>query len=800
MDKLLKDVTFALRRFTREPSQTVAIVLVLALGIAASTTIFTIVNTFLLSPLPYPDPDRLVAVWETPVHGQYRILVSYPNFLDWQNDGRAFEATAAFRYVTPPFQAGADPEIVRGAIVSADYFTVLRVLPLMGRQFLPEDCEPGAPRVIVLSYNLWRKLGGHAGILGRSVTVEGRDHTVVGVMPRELKVMKGIQEPLFWIPVDPSNEARFNHRWFVLARLRPGAGIGQARAELQATAERLSRLYPETNARQSVLVDADTHEEYFVNRTVRLPALILGCAVLFLLLIICVNVANLWSAATVTRSREFAIRSSLGCGRARQIRQMLTECLFLALTAGALAILISSWSIHLIGTALAARGLEPEMIRLDARALAFVPVTCLAVALAFGFVPAVRLTRVSIMENLKSAATGISAGFRRRRSSELIVSIEVALSLVLLINTGLLVKSFVQILEANPGFKVEQILSTSTFLSEGRYSDPERQAVFVERLTGAISRLPGVEKVGATGRLPLCGPFGSASFQVRGIDAAPGAEPNEYYQITSPDYFSTLGIRLEAGRFFQVTDGPQSPKVVIVNRALAARYWPDDEAVGKQVKIFDQWRTVAGVVRDVSQEGPGLPAQPEIFLPYSQHPSRTVYLVIKTSRDKAALERLVRGEIRRIDPGQPLAPMETMEGVLADRLAPRRLTLVLMAVFAGIALILTVAGVYGVVENAVQARRREMGIRLALGARPADLLFRSLRRSVIPVLVGVIAGLALALGTTKFLASLFSGVSSRDVFVFVLAPILITLIALVAAYLPIRKTVTVLPSSVLRFE
>jgi putative ABC transport system permease protein len=800
MDNLVKDIVFALRRFTRKPSQTLGIIVVLALGIAATTTIFTIVNGFLLSPLPYPDPDRLVALWETPLQSQSRNLVSYPNFLDWASDSRACEAMAAFRYVTPPVQAGGDPEIIRGAIVSAGYFPVLGMSPLMGRHLLPEECEPGAPRVIVLSYELWRQLGARSDILSASLSVEGRTHTVVGVMPRELRVMKGIEEPRFWVPVDPSGEDRGNHRWFVLARLHPGASIAQARAETQATAERLSRLYPETNTGQGVFVDEDTHEEYFVNQVVRLPALILSCAVLFLLLIVCVNVANLLSVTTLARSKEFAIRSSLGCGRVRLGRQILTECLLLAFTGGAVALLFSSWSIHMIGAALARRGFDAGTIHLDWRVLAFVVLTCLAVAAAFGLLPVLRATRVSVVDNLKSAATGISSGFSRHRTFQGMVAIEVALSLVLLINTGLLLKSFVHILDADAGFQAEQIQTTSTFLSEERYSDPDRQSLFVDRFIDGISRLPGVERVGAAGRLPLCGPFGSASLRVGGTDYPAGSEPSEYYQIASPDYFSTLGVGLRAGRFFQPEDRADSQKVVVINQALASKYWPGEEAVGKPVNVFGQWRTVVGVVADLGQEGPGLPPKPEVFLPYAQHPSRTAFLVIKTSRDAAGLERLVREELRRIDPGQPLSPMQPMQSVLADRLVPKRVTLVLMAVFGVMALILSVAGVYGVVDNAVQDRKREIGIRLALGARPAHLLLRTLGKSALPVLLGTLAGLALALGTSRFMAGLLFGVSSRDLSVFGLVPVLITLAAVMAAYLPVRRILNAQPSAVLRWE
>ncbi len=800
MASLIKDVTFAFRRFTRKPFQSVAIVLVLTLGIAATATMFTIVNTFLLSPLPYPDPDQLVAVWETPLKGEYRNLVSYPNFVDWKGESRVCEAMGAFRYVTPPFETGADPEIVRGAIVSAGYFPVIKIAPFMGRHFTPGECEPGAPRVIVLSYELWRQLGARSDILDRSVTVDGRAHTVVGVMPRELRVLKGIQEPRFWIPVDPSNEARFNHRWFVLARLRSSASIQQARAEMQATAERLSRVYPETNAGQTVLVDADTHEEYFVHRTLRLPALILTCAVLFLLAIVCVNVAALVSAGTLARSKEFGIRFSLGCGRVRLARQILTECLLLALAGGALAVLLSSWSIHLIGTSLASRGFDPSVLHIDSSVLAFVLLTCLVVAVAFGLFPAIKAGRMSVIENLKDSTTGLSSGFRGYRSLQVMVAVEVALSLVLLINAGLLAKSFVRLTATDIGFQTEQVLTTSTFLSEERYSDPDRQALFIDRFLAGITRFPGVEKVGMAGRLPLCGPFGSTGLQVGGVESAPGSETGEYYEICTPDFFSTLGVRLHAGRFFSPTDRADSPKVVIVNQALAVKYWPGEEAVGKQVKVFDHWRTVVGVVGDLSQEGQGLAPKPEIFLPYSQHPSRSAYLVIRTSRDATALQTLIRDELRRIDPGQPLAPFQTMQSVLADRLLTQRLTLVLMAVFAGIALILTVAGVYGVVDNAVQGRKREIGIRMALGACPSTLLLRTLLKSALPVLLGVFAGLTLALGTTRFLSSLFFDVGARDLFVFASVPTLICLVALVAAYLPIRRTVQVQPSCVLRWE
>ena len=380
------------------------------------------------------------------------------------------------------------------------------------------------------------------------------------------------------------------------------------------------------------------------------------------------------------------------------------------------------------------------------------------------------------------------------------VAVEVALSLVLLINVGLLAKSFVRLSTTDIGFQTEQVLTTSTFLSEERYSDPDRQALFIDRFLAGISRFPGVEKVGMTGRLPLCGPFGAAGLQVEGVESAPGSEPSEYYEVCSPGYFSTLGTRLQSGRFFSPTDRADSPKAVIVNQTLAVKYWPGKEAVGKQVRVFDQWRTVVGVVGDLSQEGQGLAPKPEIFLPHSQHPSRSAYLVIRTSRDAAGLQNLIRAELRRIDPGQPLAPLQTMQSVLADRLMTQRLTLVLMAVFAGIALILTVAGVYGVVENAVQGRKREIGIRMALGACPSALLLRTLLKSTLPVLLGVLAGLTVALGTTHLMSSLFFDVSARDLFVFALVPTLICLVALVAAYLPIRRTVQVQPSSVLRWE
>ncbi|HYY56574.1 MAG TPA: ABC transporter permease [Pyrinomonadaceae bacterium] len=811
MGTLWQDLRYGLRTLSKTPGFTLAAVLALALGIGANSAIFSVANAVLLKPLPYSEPERLVMIWgDLFKPGLDEIGASAPEFNDYREQGHVFESLACYTEGGFNLSGEGEPERISGAYVSADLFPLLGVGPTLGRTFAVEEDQPGRDQVVVLSHSLWqRRFAADRSIVGKTVGINGKSMTVVGVMPsafqfpdREVEIWK----PLALDAEDRSEQSRGSHYLNVIARLKPGVSVEQAQAEIKGIAERIRQQHPDQYDNGFGAKIVSRHEQ--VVGPIRPVLLILLGTVGFVLLIACANVANLLFARAATREREMAIRTALGAGRWRIVRQLLTESLLLSLAGGAGGLLLALWGVDLL-VALAPVDI-PRLseVRLDGRVLGFTLLVSLLTGGLFGLAPALRLSKPDLQESLKDGARGAGEGFRRQRMRNLLVVSEVALSLVLLIGAGLMIRSFLQVQKISPGFNPDRVLTMRLSLPQSKYAEAKQQRAFFEQLTARVSALPGVESVGAVNFLPMSKSGNMWSFAIEGRGNAVG--PNLHFRMISPDYFRTLSIPLDRGRQFTEQDREGAPPVAVINETMARTFFPGEDPLGKRIKLASMtspfpWLAVVGVVGDVKHYGLDEETKPELYVSYLQPllPNFNVsslFLAVRTTAEPAGLAAAVRREVAVLDKDQPVADIKTMEERLSESVAPRRFNMLLLAIFAALALILAAVGIYGVMSYSVTQRTHEIGVRMALGAQGSDVLRLVVGQGMILALAGVALGLLGAFALTRVMKTLLFNVSASDPLTFAGVAFVLSAVALLACLIPARRATRVDPMEALRYE
>jgi putative ABC transport system permease protein len=802
MQTLLQDFRYATRTLRGSPLNTTVAVLALALGIGANTAIFSVVNAVLLRSLPFREPDRLVVLSSVRPESGARDDVSAADFEDWRASSRTFQTLAAWRFWGMALEGMGEPEELVSIRASANLFQLLGVAPAVGRGFRPEGDQPGRDRVVVLSQGLWqRRFGGDPRIIGRSLTLDGEPYTVVGVMPAGFRFPDDDDVSL-WLPLafqDFETHSRSVRTFNVLGRLAPGATLAQARAEMEGLAVGLARRYPDTNAGWGAAVMPA--REALVGRN-RALVVLLG-AVAFVLAIACANVASLLLARASRRRRELGIRTALGASRLRVVRQLLVESALLGFFGAVLGLVLATWGTPAI-TALAPEGLPQwNPVSLDATVLLFTLAVSLGAAVLAGVVPALQASAPDPVASLREGGTRLTAGSRAGRVQGGLIVAEVALALVLLVGAGLLLKSFVRLRNADPGFRMENVLVATIFLPSSRYPEPSREALFFEELRERVRRLPGVISEGAVTALPM-NPVGidyDLPLEIEGRPATAGQEPRVDYRVATPVYFRTLGIPLLRGRDFSETDRPDRPGVMIVNRALARRFFPGEDPVGKRVRTPEGGPLeIVGVVGDVRHRGLDVAPVPEMFVPFQQAPHGGMTLVARTRGDPLALSAAVKHEVYTLDPNQPITVLTTLDRVVSDTLAAPRFDAVLLGGFAALALALAVLGIYGMLSYAVSQRTQEIGVRMALGARRNEVVRLVMGRGMALAGAGVALGLAGALALTRVLRGLLHEVSPTDPTTLAATALLLVAVALPACWIPARRATGIDPLIALRAE
>jgi putative ABC transport system permease protein len=805
LDHLIQDLRYALRMLRKNPGFTAVAVGTLALGIGANTAVFTVVNGVLLRPLPFPEPDRLFLISFAPQHGPFESgpTLTDSDYLEFRGEDRLFERTAWFAAAGTNLNGAGDPVRIRKANVTTDFFRVLRVDPALGRGFLGEEDQPGRDHVVVLSDELWRdRFGADSRVLGKEIILDGVGHSVIGVMPQGFGFPYDAQA---WTPlavrIDPHN----SYRRPVVGRLKPGVLRQQAQAELETFARRLALVPGED--RNGWLAQILPLKELLV-RNIRGSLVIFAGAVGFVLLIACANVANLLLARASGRQLEMAVRAALGAGRWRLIRQLLTESTLVALAGGAAGVLLAVWSVPaLIALAPAEKIARIEMIRIDGWVLAFTFGISVITGIVFGLAPAFQATRSGLRESLGQAGRTLTARHEALRSA--LVLSEIALALVLLTGAGLMLKSFLRLRAVNPGFNPENVMTMTIDLPDSVYSTPAQMQSFHERTLSSLSALPGITAAGAVNWRPLGGNLIVGTFRILegGSPRPPGfmvAKP-----CVSPGYFRALGIRFLRGRDFTERDNATAPRVVIVSHSVAERLWPGTDPIGKRISMEDHpkpedWLTIIGEVDDVKQQGLDKKSDPAIYQPYLQvtHPFFLSHMTfaVRTSSDPLSAAPAMRGVLREVDKDQPLQSIDTMQNLIAATTAEPRFQTRLLGVFAILAGALAGVGIYGVLAYSVAQRTHEIGIRMALGAQAADVLWMVFGRTLVLVCAGIAIGVAGALALTRVLSKFLFEVKPNDPATFGAVALLLVFAALAAGLIPARRATQVDPMVALRCE
>ncbi|MEK6323122.1 MAG: ABC transporter permease [Acidobacteriota bacterium] len=813
METLWQDLRYGIRMLARNPGFTSIAVLSLALGIGANTAIFSVVNAVLLRALPFPEPERLVMIWEdVSFAGFPRNTPAPANYADWKSQNSSFEDVAAMDGRSFNLTGDGEPEKVAAYGVTANFFPLLGVKPVLGRAFLPEEDKPEANKVVALSYRLWQqRYGGEPGIIGREILLNGEKYSVVGVMPSSFQFMESYIR--LWVPIALTPEQltqRGSHYLQVVARMKPGVALEEANADIQTIQQRISRDHPDEAGRISAYV-MPLHEH--LAGDLRRPLLVLLVAVAFVLLIACANIANLLLSRAASRQREIAVRTALGAGRLRIVRQLLTESLVLSIAGAVVGVLLAQWSFEFLkylipdGLALATR------LDLDLRVLGYTLLVALVTGVVFGLVPALQASKIDLHTALKQGGgrSGLSAGGNRTRS--VMVVAEVALALVLLVGAGLLIQTFIKLRDQYSGLQPANVLTLRTVLPRNKYPEQQQRRVFYNQVLERVESLPGVVSAGYTTTVPLEWKGGTSGFYPEGLTVeearAGGLSYDANHRQVSADYLKTMGMTLRQGRYFDDGDNEQSMPVVIVNDTMARQYWPGEDAVGKRFKLGDPeqkrpWMNIVGVIGDVRQMGVEEPVKAEMYIPQRQMKDHQVYaprdLVLRTAVDPMSLVAAVRDEIRAVDPDQPISNIRTMDEVLGEETASRRLSVTLLTVFAALALLLAALGIYGVLAYFVVQHTPEIGVRLALGAPRRDILGLVLKKGMTLAVLGVAIGLGAAFALTRLLASLLFGMSATDPATFAVIALLLTAVALLACYLPARRAMKVDPMVALRYE
>jgi putative ABC transport system permease protein len=798
---MLQDLRYATRRLLKSPGFTLVAVGALALGIGANTAIFSVVNTVLLRPLPYPAPEQLVQLWESrPQQNMPRSEIAPHEFLAWADQCQSFQRLAATDVAEYNLTGRGEPERVTGALVTAGYLPLLGVAPAHGRGFLEEEDRPGSDNVVVLGHELWRsRFNSDPSVVGQSVSLDGVACNVVGVLPRGFRLPgdASLARPIAFSGEDRARPG--NHFLNVFGRLKEGVTLAQAEAEMAAAAARVEQSLGGANVGHQVAV-VSLHEQ--VVGGARTSLLVLLGAVALVLLIACANVANLLLARAAARRREVAVRAALGASRWRIVRQLLAESLLLSGLGGALGLLLAVWGVDLLV------GLDPAGVQragevaLDWRVLAFTFGLSLLTGLLFGLAPALQASKTDFVESLKEGGRSGQGLARSRLRGALVVG-EVALTLVLLVGAGLLLKSFGRLLAVDPGLDPRNVLTMDVALPPAKYAEPQRITAFYERLLQEAAALPGVQAAGAVSVLPLAGDDNSNFVQIEGrAPLPPGQALRAGRRNVTADYFRALAIPVRRGRAFTPADTAEAQRVLVINEAMARSFFAGEDPVGKRVRTGDKspWVEVVGVVGDVRHRGLDVDTRPEMFFPQLQTPSRRMTLVVRAAGDPEALAGPLRERVRDIDRDQPVGNVKTMESWLSESVASRRFSAALLGVFAALAAGLAALGLYGVVSYSVAQRTHEIGLRMALGAQGRDVLRLVIGQGMALTLVGTAVGVAAALALTRVMSGLLFGVGATDAGVFVTVPLLLAAVALLACYFPARRATKVDPMVALHYE
>ena len=811
---LMQDIRFGARMLKKAPGLTVIAVLTLALGIGANTAIFSVVNPVLLRPLPYPNSDQLVSLYETK-RGQQNFS-SPGNYVDWRDHNHSFQELIAWTTWFNTLAGTNEPEEVRIAKTTANFFPAFGVKPYLGRTYLSSEEQLGKNYVAVLSYDMWqRRFGGDTNVIGKAVILNDNSYEIIGVLPRDFHFVTPFASTDYqvWTPFafTPEDLNRANRSMWVLGRLKPGVDIKQAQADLDTIAQQLAQQYGKTNSGWGVKVVSLQKD---LSRFVRNGFSVLFAAVCAVLLIACGNVTNLLLARSMARQKEVAIRVALGASRMRVLRQLLTESVLLALLGGALGLGVAFVALRFLVSRLPAFPPIPyiERIGIDVPVLCFTLGISLVVGILFGLAPALRATKVNPNEGLESvrgASLGVRAGYLR---NTLLVA-EVALSLIMLVSADLLIEGFVRLLRVNPGFSYENVLTMRVTLPKSKYPGPPEISSFYQQALDHIKTLPQVQSVGAVNFLPLT--FGVLTkFDIAGRPAAlPGEEPRAQYEVVSPDYFRTLNISLLKGRYLADDDTEKTAGVVVVSESMARRFWPNEDPVGKSIKpLFPgskndwdpisrgDWLQVVGIVGDVRHASLASEPKPEMYLSFKQSPSPLMYLVVHTAYDPEAMVASVRDKVWEVDKTQPVAEIKSMQQLVSASLSQSRFDTFLLSMLAGLALVLASVGIYSVISYFVNERTREIGIHMALGAQQNQVMRMVLRQGMKLTILGLIIGVALSLVFSRILAGLLFGVKLAYPTPFIAVAALLLLIAVLASYIPAKRAMQVDPAIALRRE
>jgi putative ABC transport system permease protein len=801
MDTLLQDIRYGIRGFIKRPGFTVIALIALALGIGANTAIFSLVNAVLLRPLPFAEPSRLIWVFGNIRNGGNRASVAPLDYLDFRQQNTTFEQFAASFSVPLPVNltGSGEPERLSAAGVTGNYFQALGVKPILGRAFEIENEQPAQNQVAVISYALWQKrFGGDQTIVGKKLTLDGKTSEVIGVMPQEFSFPQTAE---LWVPINfdrgPEMKQRKAHFLRPVGLLKPGVTMAQAQADTDAIARRLEEQYPATNTGWNLrLVPL---QEQLVGK-IRPTLFILFGAVGFVLLIACANVANLLLVRAAARDREIALRTALGAGRLRIVRQMITESVLLALGGGALGALLAVWGVELLVKLSPGSIPSTANVKIDLTVLAFTLALSVCTGVLFGLAPALRTMKLNLNDALKEGGRSGDGSGRNRIRSVLVV-IESAVAVVLLIGAGLLIRSFMRLQNTNPGFDAHNVLTMRVDLSREKYPKPEKAGAFFAQLQDRVAGLPGVESVGLITELPLSGQPNDMPFTVEGRPPlGPDQSLGSDFRRVNHQYFNSLRIPLLRGRNFTEQEAQQAARVVIISDLLAQEVFPNEEPLGKRLVMSwgDQAYEIIGIVGDIRHRAMESDPLPAMYLPTIQTP--WMNLVIRTNGDPGSLAPAVRREVQTIDPDQPVAAVRTMDQWMDVSVADSRYRTLLLGLLALVALLLAATGIYGVMAYSVTQRTHEIGVRMALGAKRFDVLRLVVRQGMILVVLGVALGVAGAFVLTRVLATLLFGVTAKDPLTFVAVAALLTLVALVACYIPARRATKVDPLVALRYE
>ncbi len=802
-----QDLRYGLRTLLRNPGFCAVAVLALALGIGPNTAIFTMVNAVLLKPLPVPEPGRVVMIWGTRLQSGFdQLPVSGADYLAWKKQATSFDVMAA-AFAIPEYglnvSGAGEPERVPAALASKEFLPALGIGPIAGRNFSADEDRPGGPPAVLISNSFWqRRFHSDPAAVGRTLTVDGVPRTVVGVVPHELGEMIAAD---LWLPtaIDPNTPNRGNHMYGIVALLKKGVTPAQARAEMTVIAQRLERAYPATNTGWGITLSPLS--EMFTGRIRPVLIILLG-AVGLLLLIACANLANLLLARASARQKEIAVRAALGAGRGRIVRQLLTESMVLALAGGLLGLVLAVWSVH------AVRGVVPEMFPLlqhmgvDLPVLAFTFGLSILTGLLFGLVPAWRSSRTDLNTTLKEAGGRSESAGGSHRFGGAMLAFEVALAVLLSVSAGLLLRSFARVVAVDPGVRVSHVLTMAVTLPDAKYDTAVKRANFYKDLMERLGALPGVRSAGAVMFLPLrvsvlSFRIGVNGFQIEGRRPVPqGQETSADYRIATPGYFPTMGIALRQGRLFDAHDGAGAKSVALINEAMVRQHFPRENPLGRRISAGGAPMEIVGVVADAKLYSLDSPIEPAIYVPHTQHAGESMGLAIHTVGDPEAMTAAVRREIRKLDPEQPISRVLTMEQRLSDSLMLRRVSMLMLSVFAALALTLAAVGIYGLTAYSVSRRTHEIGLRVALGASRTQVLRLVVARGLVSSLIGAGIGLAAAFVLTRALSGMLYGVTATDPLVFAGVPVLLVGVSVTASYVPARKATRIDPLVALRYE